>query len=92
MNLFWMSDQHDLMIFDVPGSINSHYFHIIGDGKNQPKSVGPPIWPHYKDSVIKGGIIPIPNIATTLTMAAWYLWPVVVFRIGDIGCRDLLFV
>ena len=24
----------------VPGSINSHYFHIIGDGKNQPNSVG----------------------------------------------------
>ena len=24
----------------VPGSINSHYFHIIGDGKNQPNGRG----------------------------------------------------
>ena len=27
------------MLLYVPGSINSHYFHIIGDG-HQPKSVG----------------------------------------------------
>ena len=32
----------------VPGSINSHYFHIIGDGKNQPNSRG--LYTHYKDS------------------------------------------
>ena len=32
----------------MPGSINSHYFHIIGDGKNQPNSRG--LYTHYKDS------------------------------------------
>ncbi len=31
----------------VPGSINSHYFHIIGDG-HQPNSKG--LYTHYKDS------------------------------------------
>ena len=31
----------------VPGSINSHYFHIIGDG-HQPNSRG--LYTHYKDS------------------------------------------
>ena len=44
----------------VPRSINSHYFHIIGDG-HQPNSRG--LYTHYKDSVIKGGMT-IPNIAT----------------------------
>ena len=33
----------------------------------QPNSRG--VYTHYKDSVIKGGIFPIPNILTTLTMA-----------------------
>ena len=42
------------------GSINSHYFQIIGDG-HQPNSRG--LYTHYKDSVIKGGMT-IPNIAT----------------------------
>ncbi len=46
--------------------LNSHYFHIIGDG-HQPNSRG--LYTHYKDSVIKVGRSPIPNIATTLTMA-----------------------
>ena len=32
---------------DVPGSINSHYFHIIGDG-HQPTSRG--LYTHYEDS------------------------------------------
>ena len=31
----------------VPGSITSHYFHIIGDG-HQPNSRG--LYTHYKDS------------------------------------------
>ena len=44
----------------MPGSINSHYFHIIGDG-HQLNSRG--LYAHYKDSVIKGGMT-IPNIAT----------------------------
>ncbi len=38
--------------------LNSHYFHIIGDG-HQPNSRG--LYTHYKDSVIKGGRSPIPN-------------------------------
>ena len=33
--------------------LNSHYFHIIGDG-HQPNSRG--LYTHYKDSVIKGGM------------------------------------
>ena len=42
--------------------LNSHYFHIIGDG-HQPNSRG--LYTHYKDSriPIKGGMT-IPNIAT----------------------------
>ena len=32
---------------NVLGSINSHYFHIIGDG-HQPNSRG--LYTHYKDS------------------------------------------
>ena len=46
--------------------LNSHYFHIIGDG-HQPNSRG--LYTHYKDSLLKGGRFPIPTIATTLTMA-----------------------
>ena len=34
------------------GSINSHYFHIIGDG-HQPNSRG--LYTHYKDSLSKVG-------------------------------------
>ncbi len=46
--------------------LNSHYFHIIGDG-HQPNSRG--LYTHYKDSLLKvGGPIPQKN-ATTLTMA-----------------------
>ena len=33
----------------VLGSINSHYFHIIGDGKNQPNSRG--LYTYYEDSL-----------------------------------------
>ena len=36
-----------LMDLNVPGSINSHYFHIIGDG-HQPNSRG--LYTYYKDS------------------------------------------
>ena len=49
------------------GSINSHYFHIIGDGKNQPNNRV--LYTNYKDSVIKGGRFPIPNKTRLLTMA-----------------------
>ena len=44
--------------FHVWQGLNSHYFHIIGDG-HQPNSRG--LYTHYKDSVIKGGRSPIPN-------------------------------
>ena len=40
--------------------LNSHYFHIIGDG-HQSNSRG--LYTHYKDSLLKGGMT-IPNIAT----------------------------
>ena len=45
---------------DVPGSINSHYFHIIGDGKLNP-IVG--VYIPIIRIPIKGGMT-IPNIAT----------------------------
>ena len=38
----------------VPGSSNSHYFHIIGDGKNQPNSRG--LYTHEIRIPIKGGM------------------------------------
>ena len=50
----------DIYIYMCQG-LNSHYFHIIGDG-HQPNSRG--LYTHCKDSVIKGGRSPIPNIAT----------------------------
>ena len=57
--------------------LNSHYFHIIGDG-HQPDSRG--LYTHYKDSVIKGGRFPIPNIATGLTMAHIYIYKLTNFQ------------
>ena len=55
-HLWWnCEDSHEaeLKLWSSPpkcaiGSINSHYFHIIGDGKNQPNSRG--LYTHYKDS------------------------------------------
>ena len=49
----------------MPGSIHSHYFHIIRD-----KLINPIVGVYIPIIRIptKGGIIPIPNIATTLTM------------------------
>ena len=49
----------------MPGSINSHYFHIIGD-----KLINPMVGVYIPiiRIPIKGGMT-IPNIATTLTMA-----------------------
>ena len=41
--------------------LNSHYFHIIGDG-HQPNSRG--LYTHYKDSVIEGGMSLSPKNAT----------------------------
>ena len=37
--------------------LNSHYFHIIGDG-HQPNSRG--LYTHYKDSLLKVGGLPSP--------------------------------
>ena len=51
----------------VPGSINSHYFHIIEDKLINP-IVGVCI-PIIRIPIQGGMRIPIPNIATTLTMA-----------------------
>ena len=42
--------------------LNSHYFYIIGDKLINPIPYGF-IGPHYKDSLLKGGVT-IPNIAT----------------------------
>ena len=45
--------------FNMCQGLNSHYFHIIGDG-HQPNNRG--LYTHYKDSVIKGGrSLSIPN-------------------------------
>ena len=38
--------------------LNSHYFHIIGDG-HQPNSRG--LYTHYKDSLLKVGGLPSPK-------------------------------
>ena len=62
--------------------LNSHYFHIIGDG-HQPNSRG--LYTHYKDSVIKGGRSSIPNIATGLTMAHIVSW--VKFHINQLKLK-----
>ena len=51
---------HSIACLDMCQGLNSHHFHIIGDG-HQPNSRG--LYTHYKDSVIKGGMT-IPNIAT----------------------------
>ena len=48
-------DYTTLIRLYVPGSINSHYFHIIGDKLINPIPLGF-IGPQYKDSVIKGGM------------------------------------
>ena len=52
----------------VPGSVNSHYFHIIGDGKNQPNYVGVYI-PEIRIPSLKVGWVYPQKNATTLTMA-----------------------
>ena len=49
------------LLFHVCQGLNSHYFHIIGDGKNQPNSVG--VYIPIIRIPIKGGMT-IPNIAT----------------------------
>ena len=46
--------------------LNSHYFHIIGDG-HQPNSRG--LYTHYKDSYWKVGGLPSPTKTRLLTMA-----------------------
>ena len=45
--------------------LNSHYFHIMGDG-HQPNSRG--LYTHYKDSLLKVGGLPSP-IQGVLTLA-----------------------
>ena len=39
--------EHDVNMFNMCQGLNSHYFHIIGDG-HQPNSRG--LYTHYKDS------------------------------------------
>ena len=61
-------------VFNMCQRLNSHYFHIIGDGKNQPNSRG--LYTHYKDSAripIKGWMT-IPKKTRLLTMA--HIWVV----------------
>ena len=62
---FWLKSW-SLMGAQMCQGLNSHYFHIIGDG-HQPNSRG--LYTHEIRIPIKGGRSPIPNIATTLTMA-----------------------
>ncbi len=57
--------------------LNSHYFHIIGDG-HQPNSRG--LYTHNKDSLLKVGGFPSPKNATTLTMAHLEILAVKNFR------------
>ena len=51
MQLVQVDEQHFEAICAI-GSINSLYFHIIGDG-HQPNSRG--LYTHYKDSLLKVG-------------------------------------
>ena len=57
LHLFWREISP---ITHLCQGLNSHYFHIMGDG-HQPNSRG--LYTHYKDSLLKGGMT-IPNIAT----------------------------
>ena len=57
--------------------VNSHYFHIIGDKLINP-IVGAPIWPHYKDSVIKGWRFPIPKDQGV--DRPWLIWNIPIFQ------------
>ena len=65
---------------NVPGSINPHYFHIIGDG-HQPNSVG--VYIPIIRIPIKGGRSPIPKKTRLLTMAQ------VPPRLSGLGICDL---
>ena len=56
--------QGDVHIHVCQG-LNSHYFHIVGDG-HQPNSRG--LYTHYKDSLLKGGMA-IPNKTRLLTIS-----------------------
>ena len=56
----------------VRSGLNSHYFHIIGDGTHQPNN-RVLYTNYYKDSVIKGGrTIHPPKNATT--KRPWHIW------------------
>ena len=55
---------------DMCQGLNSHYFHIIGDG-HQPNSRG--LYTHYKDSLLKVGGLPSP-IQGVCSYVALILW------------------
>ena len=71
----------------VPGSINSHYFHIIRDG-HQPKSVG--VYVPVIRIPIKGGMT-IPNIATFDHMAHMMWFPLIREVERDVEVKDEIF-
>ena len=52
-----ISDRSPIRNDDMCQGLNSHYFHIIGDG-HQPNSRG--LYTHYKDSLLKVGGLPSP--------------------------------
>ena len=51
-NLILLAKSPTFMVICAIGSINSQYFHTIGDG-HQPNSRG--LYTHYKDSLLKVG-------------------------------------
>ena len=60
--------------------LNSHYFHIIGDGHQPNNRV---LYPNYKDSYCSGGRFPIPNTTSWSTLAHTYIS-------AEIDCPRLL--
>ena len=61
--------------------LNSHYFHVIGDG-HQPYSRG--LYTHYKDSLLKVGGLPSP-IQTIESTLVPYLGQFFFFVLGPGG-------
>ena len=56
------------VVFHLCQGLNSHYFHIIGDG-HQPNSRG--LYTHYKDSLLKVGGFPSPK---KRDFWPWHIW------------------
>ena len=59
--------------------LNSHYFHIIGDG-HQPNSRG--LYTHYKDSYYSKGGMTIPNIFFTMAHISLILFVFFIFWVA----------